>query len=122
MRRHTEFDAAELSRSSSGLSLFQPNRPLVAIPVFPSRVFRHSCIFVHSASGIREPKDLIGKRVGTPEYQMTAPVWIRGILADEYAVPVDAVIYCTGGVEETGRSGKVNLDLLGHINVQPIGP
>ena len=66
-------------------------QPFIAIPVFPSRFFRHSCIYVNAAAGIREPKDLIGKRIGNPEYQMTAPVWIRGILADEYGVPVDSV-------------------------------
>ena len=60
--------------------------PFIAIPVFPSRFFRHSCIFVSAKSGIREPKDLVGKRIGVPEYQMTAPVWIRGILQDEYGV------------------------------------
>ena len=65
--------------------------PFVAIPVFPSRFFRHSCIYVNAKSGIREPKDLIGKRIGMPEYQMTAPVWIRGILSDHYGVPVDSV-------------------------------
>ncbi len=70
------------------MSLGRDDRPFVAIPVFPSRFFRHSCIFVSAKSGIREPKDLAGRRVGNPEYQMTAPVWIRGILADEYGVPV----------------------------------
>src|SRR5438874_11017398 len=89
MLRHQEFDVAEMSLSSYVLSLFQPERPFVAIPVFPSRFFRHSCVYVHAASGIKEPKDLIGKRVGTPEYQMTAAVWIRGILSDEHGVPAD---------------------------------
>src|SRR5919198_250519 len=89
MLRHEEFDAAEMSLSSYVLSLFRPNRPFVAIPVFPSRAFRHSCIYVHAGSGIKEPKDLMGKRVGTPEFQMTAAVWIRGMLSDEHGVPVD---------------------------------
>src|ERR1700751_1757502 len=88
MLRHREFDVAEMSLSSYVMSLSAPDPPFVAIPVFPSRFFRHSCIYVHSESGIREPRDLIGKRVGNPEYQMTAPVWIRGVLADEYRVPV----------------------------------
>ena len=104
MLRHREFDAAEMSLSSYVLSLFQPDRPFVAIPVFPSRAFRHSCIYLHTASRIREPKDLIGRRVGTPEYQLTAGVWIRGILSDEYGVPVDSVAYVTGGEEEPNRS------------------
>ena len=122
MLRHREFDVAELSLSSYTLSLMKPERAFVAIPIFPSRFFRHSCIYVHSASGIRTPADLVGKRVGNPEYQMTAPVWIRGILADEYGVPVDAVTYCTGGEEEPGRSEKLNLDLPPNIKIERIGP
>jgi len=122
MLRHREFDVAEMSLSSYVMSLFRPDRPFVAIPVFPSRSFRHSCIYVHTASGIQEPKDLIGKRVGTPEYQMTAAVWIRGILADEYAVPVNSVDYFTGGEEEPGRPEKLALDLPPDIRVERIGP
>ena len=64
---------------------------------------------------------MIGKRVGTPEYQMTAPVWIRGILSDHYGVPVNSVTYCTGGEEETGRSEKMKLDVPADIRVEPIG-
>jgi 4,5-dihydroxyphthalate decarboxylase len=74
-------------------------------------MFRHSSIYINVDGGIREPKDLIGKRVGTPEYQMTAQVWIRGILSDHYGVPVNSVTYCTGGEEETGRSEKLKLDV-----------
>ncbi len=88
MLRYQEFEVAEMSLSSYTLSLFRENPPFVAIPIFPSRFFRHSCIYVHEGAGIREPRDLIGKRIGNPEYQMTAPVWIRGILSDEYGVPV----------------------------------
>ena len=66
MLRHREFDVAEMSLSSYTVSLFAENPKFIAIPVFPSRFFRHSCIFIHSGSGIREPKDLIGKRVGVP--------------------------------------------------------
>ena len=66
MLRHREFDVAEMSLSSYTLSLFRENPPFIAIPVFPSRMFRHSCIYIHAGSGIREPKDLTGKRVGSP--------------------------------------------------------
>jgi 4,5-dihydroxyphthalate decarboxylase len=121
MLRHREFDVAEMSLSSYTVSLFKEDRPFVAIPVFPSRFFRHSCIFVHAGSGIREPKDLIGRRVGVPEYQMTAPVWIRGILSEHYGVPVDGVSYHTGGMEEPGRLEKQKLDLPSNIRVEPIG-
>jgi 4,5-dihydroxyphthalate decarboxylase len=122
MLRHREFDAAEMSLSSYSVSLSKPEQPFVAIPIFPSRFFRHSCIYVNADAGIREPKDLIGKRVGNPEYQMTAPVWIRGILSDHYGVPVDSVTYFTGGEEEPGRSEKLKLDLPANIRVERIGP
>src|SRR5258706_10490945 len=121
MLRHQEFDVAEMSLSSYSVSLFKPGKPFVAIPVFPSRFFRHSCIYVNAAAGIKEPKDLIGKRVGNPEYQMTAPVWIRGILQDEYRVPVHSVTYYTGGEEEPGRSEKLKLELPPYIKVKAIG-
>ena len=122
MLRHREFDVAELSLSSYTLTRFREPPPFVAIPVFPSRFFRHSCIFVSARSGIREPRDLIGKRVGCPEYQMTAPVWIRGILSDHHGVPVDGVSYVTGGEESPGRDEKIKLDLPASIRVERIGP
>jgi 4,5-dihydroxyphthalate decarboxylase len=122
MLRHREFDVAEMSLSSYVVSLFSEARPFVAIPVFPSRFFRHSSIYVNTKSGIREPRDLIGKRVGNPEYQMTAPVWIRGILAEEYGVPVDGVTYLCGGEEEPGRVEKLKLDLPARFKVERIGP
>src|SRR5437773_8722709 len=111
MLRHREFDVAEMSLSSYTISLFREDPPFIAIPVFPSRSFRHSCIYINADSGIREPKDLIGKRIGNPEYQMTAPVWIRGILSDEYGVPVTSATYLSGGEEEPGRAEKLALSL-----------
>ena len=122
MLRNKEFDVAEMSLSSYTVSLFSEARPFIAIPIFPSRFFRHSCIYVNAVSGIKEPKDLIGKRIGNPEYQMTAPAWIRGILQDEYNVPVDSVTYFTGGEEEPGRSEKLKLNLPPNIKVERIGP
>ena len=120
MLRHHEFDAAEMSLSSYVLSLFADEPPFIAIPVFPSRFFRHSCIYINRNSGIREPKDLIGKRVGTPEYQMTAGVWIRGILSDEYGVPVTSTNYFNGGEEEPGRPEKLKLSLPPEIHLESI--
>ena len=122
MMRHQEFDVAEMSLSSYTVSLFRENPPFIAIPVFPSRSFRHSGIFINAASRIQEPKDLIGKKVGNPEFQLTAIVWIRGILADEYGVPVSSVTYFTGGQEEPGRIEKAKLSLPPHIHVQAIPP
>jgi 4,5-dihydroxyphthalate decarboxylase len=120
MMRYGEFDVAEMSLSSYTISLFRDNPAFIAIPVFPSRSFRHSGIFIHTGSGIREPKDLIGKRVGNPEFQLTAVVWIRGILADEYGVPVSSVQYFTGGQEEPGRVEKAAVKLPPEIRIQSI--
>lgn len=122
MLRNQEFDVAELSLSSYLIGLSKPERPFIAIPVFPSCVFRHSGIFVNADSGIRDAKDLIGKRVGTPEYQMTAAVWIRGILAEHHGVPVDSMTYFTGGAEQPGRAEKLKLTLPPNIQVERIGP
>lgn len=121
MLRHYEFDAAELSLSSYVLSLFAENPRFIAIPVFPSRAFRHSFIFIHRESGIREPKDLMGKRVGVPEYQMTAGVWIRGILSDEYNVPAASVRYLRGGEEDPGRPEKIPVSLPREFHLETIG-
>jgi 4,5-dihydroxyphthalate decarboxylase len=120
MLRHHEFDVSEMSLSSYVVSRFTENPRFIAIPVFPSRFFRHSCIFVHSKSRISEPKDLIGKRVGVPEYQMTAGVWIRGMLSDEYGVPVSSVTYFRGGEEEPGRHEKLRLNLPPEIRLESI--
>ena len=120
MLRNREFDVAEMSLSSYTVSLQKPERPFVALPVFPSRFFRHSCIYINAAAGIKTPKDLIGKRIGVPEYQMTAPVWIRGILSDHYGVPVDSVTYMSGGEEEPNRDEKLKLDLPPNIKLVPI--
>jgi 4,5-dihydroxyphthalate decarboxylase len=120
MLRHQEFDVSEMSLSSYTLSLFRENPPFIAIPVFPSRFFRHSCIYVNADAGIREPKDLAGKRIGNPEYQMTAPVWIRGILSDEYGVPVTGATYLSGGEEEPGRSEKIALSLPPQFRLESI--
>lgn len=122
MVRHREFDVAELSMSTYCVTLGRGDRDFVAIPVFPSRFFRHACIFVSAKSGIKTPEDLIGKRIGVPEYQMTAPVWIRGILQDEYGVSPDSVTYVTGGEEQPGREEKLALDLPAQFKVEAIGP
>ena len=122
MLRYHEFDVAEMSLSSYTLSLFADKPPFIAIPVFPSRMFRHNGIFINVNSGVREPKDLAGKRIGTPEYQLTAPVWQRGILSDEYNVPITSVTHVQGGLEEAGREEKINPNLPPNIKLQAIPP
>ena len=122
MMRHREFDVAEMSLSSYVVSLADPKPPFIAIPVFPSRAFRHSAIYINTASGIRSPHDLIGKTVGSPEYQLTACVWVRGLLTHEYGVPLTSVTYHTGGQEEPGRTEKQRLQLPPEIRLQRIAP
>ncbi|MDR3520715.1 MAG: ABC transporter substrate-binding protein [Acidocella sp.] len=121
MLRFREFDAAELSLSSYSVSLLRDDPAFIAIPVFPSRFFRHSCIFVSAKSGIKTAVDLVGKKVGVPEYQMTAPVWIRGILHDEYGIDAASVTHHTGGEEEPGREEKLKLNLPEKFKLKPIG-
>ena len=122
MLRHREFDAAEMSLSSYTLSRAAKVPAFIAIPAFVSRCFRHGSIFVSARSGIDKPADLVGKRVGVPEYQMTAPVWIRGILQDEYGVAPDRVEYFCGGEEETGRDEKIAIELPQRFSLRSIGP
>jgi 4,5-dihydroxyphthalate decarboxylase len=120
MARFAEFDAAELSLSSYVISL-RLGQPFIAVPAFPSRMFRHSGIYVNCDSGIAEPADLIGRTVGVAEYQLTANVWIRGILQEHYGVPVTSVTYRTGGLHAPGRTEKLPLSLPGDVRVEPIG-
>lgn len=120
MARFKEFDAAEMSLSSYLVSLSQ-GRPFVAIPVFPSRSFRHNGVYVHAQSGIDTPSDLVGRTVGLPEYQLTACVWIRGILAEHEGVPVDSVSYRTGGLHEPGRVEKLAVAPAG-VDLSAIAP
>jgi 4,5-dihydroxyphthalate decarboxylase len=119
MLRHGEFEVAEMSLSWYTRTVFENPRPFIAIPVFPSRMFRHSCVYVNSKSGINRPEDLAGRRVGCPEYQMTAAVWLKGILADYYNVPVDSVEYQTGGLEQPGRT-ETPMNLPSSIRIRPI--
>jgi 4,5-dihydroxyphthalate decarboxylase len=103
MAQYREFDAAEFSLGGYLVRRGRGADDLVAMPVFPSRFFRHSGIFVHTGAGIDQPQDLRGKRVGVPEYPMTAAVWVRGILADDYGVRPEDMEWVQGGLEEPGR-------------------
>jgi 4,5-dihydroxyphthalate decarboxylase len=120
MMRHQEFDVAELSLSSYLIAKDRGYPKFTAIPVFLSRCFRHSGIYIHVHSGIKEPQDLRGKRVGIPEYQLTACLWIRGILQHEYGVHPSEMHWLTGGEEMPGRMEKVQLDLPPEIRIESI--
>jgi len=86
MLNKEEFDASEMSLSNYMIALAHGDRRFVAIPVFPSRVFRHSYIWINANAAIREPRDLIGKRVGIADYSMTALLFVRGMLKHQYGV------------------------------------
>lgn len=90
MLQYQEFDASEMSLSNYTTLVASGKSPFVAIPVFPSRVFRHGYFFINTSKGIEKPADLAGKRGGVPEYSMTAAVYMRGLLQHEYGVkPTD---------------------------------
>jgi len=122
MARFAEYDAAEFSLSSYLIARDRGEPALTAIPVFPSRMFRHSAIYVHVGSGIEQPQDLIGKRVGVPEYQLTACLWVRGILQDDYGVRPEDVEWYVGGEERAGRQEKLPLALPPTVHLHPISP
>jgi 4,5-dihydroxyphthalate decarboxylase len=103
MAQYREFDAAEFSLSNYISRRSHGRDDLTAIPVFPSRTFRHSAIFINAASGIESPADLAGKRIGVPEYGMTAAVWVRGMLSDEYGLSPGDMRWVVGGLEQTVR-------------------
>jgi len=120
--RHQEFDVSEMSFSSYLVSRFRSPQPFIAIPVFLSRCFRHSGIYINKNAGISKPKDLIGKRIGCAEYQLTANVWIRGMLEDEYGIKPSDYITVKGGLEEPGRIEKAAVSWPPEMRVEGIGP
>jgi 4,5-dihydroxyphthalate decarboxylase len=101
-----EFDVAELSASEYISLVGAGDRRFVALPVFPSRVFRHGYIFVNARSGVRAPKDLAGQRIGLPLYTQTAAIWARGHLQHQFGVDLSAVRWVQGAVEKGGTHGR----------------
>ena len=118
--KYREFDVSELSLSSYTLQVSRGENPYVAIPAFVSRLFRHSGIYIRTDRGIKRPQDLKGKHLGLPEYQITANVWIRGMLKDEYGVDTREVHWRNGGVEDPGREERAPLKLPPDIDLKPI--
>src|SRR5258706_10932199 len=103
MMKYEEFDVSELSMGAFLTAAARGRRPFVAIPVFPSRTFRHRCIFVNNDSGVKSIQDLRGQRMGVPEYSMTAAVWLRGMFEHEYGVPAGNIHWVKGGEGDPGR-------------------
>lgn len=119
MAGKNEFDMAEMS-SSEYISRFDAKQcPFVALPVFASRVFRYGFIFVNRNAGIRTPKDLAGKRIGVPLYTMSAAVWIRGLLKDEYSVDLSNVTWVEGALKSAGAHGNPSaMPLLKPVKIE----
>jgi 4,5-dihydroxyphthalate decarboxylase len=112
MGARQEFDVAEFSASEFISTFARGDCPLVALPVFPSRVFRHSHIYVNRHAGIKVPKDLEHKRIGVALYTQTAAVWIRGHLAHQYGVDLSTIRWVEGAVDKSGRHGSPSAPLL----------
>ncbi|ARP96121.1 ABC transporter substrate-binding protein [Bordetella genomosp. 13] len=118
--RYEEFDVTEISMSSLMMNTARGENAYIAIPAVLSRVFRQSGIYIRTDRGINGPKDLKGKIIGVPEYQITANVWIRGILEDEFGVKPSDIKWRRGGVEEPGRGERSPLTLNADIDLQQI--
>jgi len=118
--RFQEFDITELSLSNYMNVTAKGIGHYAAIPVFPSRLFRHSSIYIRADRGIERPQDLAGKTIGVPEYQMTAAVWVRGILQDEYGLKPSMMRWRNGGLEQAGRKQKVTLELPADVDLKAI--
>jgi 4,5-dihydroxyphthalate decarboxylase len=115
--RHAEFDIAELSLSSFTVRVARGDSPYVGVPVFPSRAFRHSGVYIRTDRGIHTPADLRGRKVGLAEYQLTANVWIRAFLDDDFQVEPASIQWVRGGIETPGRPEKVPITLPHGVSV-----
>ena len=108
MGQHDEFDTCEMSGTSYIIERSRPNPRFIAVPVFLSRAFRQAGMYVHANSGIQTPQDLVGKRVGAPEYAVTAITWMRGLLQHEYGILPHQLRWMLGGQETPGRRERVS--------------
>jgi 4,5-dihydroxyphthalate decarboxylase len=108
--RTQDFDICELSLSSFTVNTARGTSPYVGVPAFVSRAFRHTSIYVRT-DRIKQPKDLKGKKVGVPEYQLTANVWARAILEDDFGVKPRDIEWVRGGIEHAGRPEKITIKL-----------
>jgi 4,5-dihydroxyphthalate decarboxylase len=118
MMKYEEFDASELSMGAFLTAAARGRRPFVAIPVFPSRTFRHRCIFINTNSGIQTVQDLRGKRMGVPEYSMTAAVWLRGMFEHEYGVAPKDIRWIQAGEEHPGRKDRVEFEMPADVSME----
>ncbi|RMF36066.1 MAG: 4,5-dihydroxyphthalate decarboxylase [Alphaproteobacteria bacterium] len=114
------YDLTEMSISSHVMQVSRGTGEYVALPAFVSRAFRHSGFFARAGSGIESPADFAGRRIGVPEYQMTAALWMRGILADDYGVDPRDIHWRTGALDAGTRRERLALDLPEGMVVEPV--
>ena len=119
---YAAFDLSEFSLGAYLRTLSDEAAPLVAIPVFPSRAFRHSAIYVQAFSELVEASQLAGATIGLPEWSQTPTLWVRGILADEYDVALEKVQCRTGGLEQPGRVEKSKVAPPRSFSIESIEP
>ena len=115
--RHEAFDVSELSFSSYCVKHSKGESPYVAVPVFLSRAFRHSSVYIRTDKGIKSPADLKGRRIGIAEWQLTANVWVRGILED-YDVKQSEISWVRGGMHATGRPEKIPVNVPNDVTIE----
>ena len=115
--RHADFDVCELSLSSYSVKTAAGTSPYIAVPVFPSRAFRHTSVYVRT-DRIKSPADLKGRRVGVPEYQLTANIWVRLFLEEDYGIRPSDITWVRGGYEHPGRIEKISLNLPDDVKVE----
>lgn len=118
--QEARFDVTELSISSYILQISRGDSAYTAIPAFVSRAFRHSGFYAHAGAGIKSLADLKGKRIGVPEYQMTAALWMRGLMSDQYGVDPAKNLWRTGALDAGVRHERLTLDLPEGMVVEPI--
>jgi 4,5-dihydroxyphthalate decarboxylase len=116
--KHREFDVSEMSFAKFLALTARGDAPMVGIPIFPSRVFRHSGIYVRSDRGLKTAKDLEGRTVAIPEWAQTAGIYARGMLSEYYGVDLSAIRWVQAGVNEPGRVEKVDIALPANIRYQ----
>jgi 4,5-dihydroxyphthalate decarboxylase len=118
--RSQDFDITELSASSHILTTARGDAPYIAVPAFVSRVFRHSSFYIRTDRGIKSGKDLRGKTVGVTEYQMTAGLWARGLLSDDFGVRSQEIYWRRGGMDKPGLAERTPIKVTDNIDLQPI--
>ncbi len=117
--RHAEFDICELSLSSFTVKTADGGSAYVGVPAFLSRAFRHTAIYVRT-DRIKTPGDLKGRTVGVPEYQLTANVWARAILQDDFGVKPSDIRWLRGGMEDAGRLEKIAIKLPPDVELRDV--